>query len=282
MKGGTPVNQHCILDKLFDELTNLSYDRDLLGEQTEQLKDILVQGILNQTISELFPSFQLEEQKLEAMEHLLEIFDKEEHQKIYYYTAIKTIAMIVQEAGTELKKQERYGTFFRYKYLVPVLDLLSQNRMMNQHRIAEHLNISSQSLSNFFRRTNDFGLWKKKMVDKNSFYIITAQGKEAYRYYKQAELTTTNIEQILTTAFSLLKHELKSSAPNPEHIIHTLNTKYGKKRSVFRSMELKSQIRQILNDNSINYDVESVILDYSRDIPEYDSDDYLLEMELFL
>lgn len=276
------MNEHLILEKCMDELTSLQYNVELLGEQTEQLKDILVQSIRNQTISDLFPSFSINEQKMEALDHLLGIFQKEEHQKIYYYAIIKTIVIIFQEAGTELKKQEQYGTFFRYKHLVPVLELLSQNRMMSQHRIAEQLNISSQSLSNFFRRTKDFGLWKKKTVDKNSFYLITAQGKEVYRYYQLSESTTGNIEQILTTAFSLLKSELESSAPNPEHIIHALNAKYGKRCSLFRAVELKRQICQILHYDLSNYDVESVIqMDCSDDAAYYEPDDYLLEMELF-
>ena len=58
---------------------------------------------------------------------------------------------------------------FRSKYLIPVLELLSQNRMMTQHRIAEQLNISSQNLSNFFRRTKDFGFWKKIQLPKILF-----------------------------------------------------------------------------------------------------------------
>ena len=171
---------------------------------------------------------------------------------------------------------------FRSKYLIPVLELLSQNRMMTQHRIAEQLNISSQNLSNFFRRTKDFGFWKKNTVAKNSFYIITAQGKKAYRFYQQNNVTTQNIEQILTTAYSLLKTEMEKNAPDAEHIIHALNTKYGKGRALFHSPELKRQIHHILNTKWIDYDTEIITNMRANESSEYDLDDTVSEMYYYV
>ena len=67
------------------------------------------------------------------------------------------------------------------------------------------------------------------------------KGKEAYRFYQQNNVTTQNIEQILTTAYSLLKTEMEKNAPDAEHVIHALNTKYGKGRALFHSPELKKK-----------------------------------------
>ena len=78
-------------------------------------------------------------------------------------------------------------------------------------------------------------------------FILPLKGKEAYRFYQQNNVTTQNIEQILTTAYSLLKTEMEKNAPDAEHVIHALNTKYGKGRALFHSPELKRQIHHILN-----------------------------------
>ncbi|MCI8374464.1 MAG: hypothetical protein HFI29_03365 [Lachnospiraceae bacterium] len=235
------------------------YLSELLKEQnseklsalTEKLKDLLVSSIVNHTVSELSPSFSIDERKLEAYENFLGLADNKEYQRVYYYALMKMTAEIFQEAGTRLAAQEQYHAIYRYKYMIPVLEQLSQNRMMGHKQLAEHLNISSQSLSNFFRRTKELDFWQKKRCSSSSFYVITAQGKDAYRYYQlnvSVKTNPGNAEQLLISAYSLLNQELQKQAPHSENILHLLNQKHGKGQSLFHSLELKVQINNVINN----------------------------------
>ncbi len=108
------------------------------------------------------------------------------------------------------------------------------------------------------------------------------KGKEAYRFYQQNNVTTQNIEQILTTAYSLLKTEMEKNAPDAEHVIHALNTKYGKGRTLFHSPELKRQIHHILNTKWIDYDTEIITNMRANESSEYDLDDTVSEMYYYV
>ncbi len=108
------------------------------------------------------------------------------------------------------------------------------------------------------------------------------KGKEAYRFYQQNNVTTQNIEQILTTAYSLLKTEMEKNAPDTEHVIHALNTKYGKGRALFHSPELKRQIHHILNTKWIDYDTEIITNMRANESSEYDLDDTVSEMYYYV
>ncbi len=233
----------------FSELMSNTVEEEKLCEMVEKAKDILISAIENHTVCDSAFSLTVDERRVEALENYLHLFENKDYQKVYYYAVIKTISEVMKELADNEKQYQEYRNIHSYKYLYSVLELLSQNNIMEQKRIAEALNISSQSLSNFFRRTNQFHYWSKKKTGKHSLYIITAQGKKAYRFCKMQSFDTENVkqlEEILVTAFGETAKAIKKRNFNgSSYVLHALNTKYSKGMDLFHSPMLKQSLDSV-------------------------------------
>ncbi|MCI8669520.1 MAG: hypothetical protein HFI34_08390 [Lachnospiraceae bacterium] len=233
----------------FNELMRNTVEDERLNEMVERAKDILVSAIENHTVCECVVELEVDERRVEALENYLHLLENREYQRVYYYTVVKTISEIMTELAKREKEYQEYSSVKSYKYLYPVLQLLARNNLMEQKVIAESLNISSQSLSNFFRRTNHLNYWSRKKVGKQSLYIITAQGRKAYRFYKKQDLYTEEsgqLERILITAFSETAKVIKKGNFNgSDYVLHTLNTRYSKGTDLFNSQMLKHSLDSV-------------------------------------
>ena len=243
------MNNGMFIKDYFAELMRNTMEDDTLNEMVERAKDILVSAIENQNICECLGELSVDEHRVEALENYLHLFESRDHQRVYYYTVVKTISEIMKELAKNEKEYQEYSSIKGYKYLYPVLELLSQNNIMEQNRIAAALNISSQSLSNFFRRTNHFNYWSRKKVGKQSLYIITAQGKKAYRFCKKHYLCIENshqLEGILATAFTeTAKVIKKGNIDGSDYVLHSLNSRYSRGTDLFNSQVLKQSLDSV-------------------------------------
>lgn len=237
-----------------NEIFNKRYIQDIKSGSVSNMSDtadnlirILTDAIINNTIEKTWKVLKSETKKFEALTNYLEIYNSTEKQKVYYFAVMKTVIEINGLLNEKTTEQNYYKKYTNYKYIYPILQQLSITNTLSHGRLAECIGISKNSLSNFFRRTNEFGLWKAEQHGKKHYYTITAKGKRVYKEYALQEIAENNSKyvKVMTDFLDLISSELENRVPKSENVIKSMNEIYGEGMSIFSSDVLKLKLRTL-------------------------------------
>lgn len=185
MKEDENMGYDLLDEKIIKLLDNVMSDNNIssLQKNIDQIIEIITDEVFRQQYKSLYYLFQNDTKKIEAWGNKLKINTLEDF-KIFAYavfwmanTMSSSLYKHFLEEEQKNKEYENAKTLRKSKYLYPVLDLLEKNGELPQKAIAENLSISTNALSNFFRRNKKYGLWDCVTYKKRNYYHLTIQGK---------------------------------------------------------------------------------------------------------
>lgn len=236
------------------ELSYEDYTKDAINgtiqkisRNAEHLMRVFTDAVMKNEIPEVWSSFAGSRDKMESLINYFEIPLYEEKQRIYYFAVIRTVLELGDTLSVQITEKNLSKVYSNYKYLYPTLEIMSKSGPLSQGQIAAKLGINSNSLSNFFRRTNRFELWSKEILGRKNYYSITAKGKRAYRAYLQnyALKENDNFEKIILTMLDALAKEMENLVPNIEKVLHMVNGVCNKGTSVFNSEAVNLKLHEV-------------------------------------
>lgn len=258
------TQKQCLNEIVDGNIEKISYSADYL------LK-LSVDAISTDSCQKFKEMFQYDEKKIEAMINYLQISESIDKQKIYYFAVIKTIMdmnSLLVEIEEETIWQKKYAN---YKHIYSVLGVLFSYNVLPQGKIAEKVNISKNALSNFFRRTNSFGLWQKKQYGRNNYYTITAKGKKVFENYNRARISNDKEknQDYVSYLLTLIGDEMQKEHPSADYIIHEINCKY---RGAVLTNISKIRLRQLFLKRAIGLKRERLTYDKKLFDSKFDYD----------
>ncbi len=237
------------------ELTSEKYAQDVvkgtrqtMSRNADSLMRIFTESVVKNTIPETWNFYKSGMDKLEALSNYLKINTSETKQRVYYFAVMKTVLELGDMLNQKLEECSEAQTYKDYKYIYPILGILADSGGLSVCKIAEKLEISRNSLSNCFRRTDRFGLWRMESRGKSHYYYITAKGKRVYQNYciQSTEADTDSVEKTVLYVLDLVGNELEKENPNPSNIIHLLNQKYDKGISIASSEVFNAKLKEVM------------------------------------
>lgn len=226
-----------------------------MQNSVEQVVRILKDGIMNKQYENLHFLFENGAERIEAWGNLLGIDSDTDCCKVFTY-AVFWMAQRISEGIYESSlleeqiqsKSEEVKQLRKSKYFYPMLTLLEKNGELPQGIIAQHLSVSTHSLSNFLRRNERYGLWEHIKYGKYNYYHLTDQGKSYLTLYHKQELLkdNTDLSSVFVSFMNCLADEIGESVPSVENIIHRINKKFGSERAVFGSESDKIAVRRVV------------------------------------
>lgn len=226
----------------------------LLQENVEQLLKIFADGSFHQEYEALHDLFQTGAKRIEAWMSQLDLENDERAYKAFACSAFWSVKVIsdklYQKSLAEEKKEQIYEeakALRKSKYFYPILELLEENGELSQKAIAQRLGISTNTLSNFLRRTKEYGLWDYVCYGKYHYYHLTNIGKAYLQVAQQKKLRESDkIAEILRYYTSCLADEMEKAVPSIDHIVHNVNEEFGKGQVVFGNEADKLAIRRAI------------------------------------
>lgn len=185
MKEDENMGYDLLDEKIITLWDNAMSDNDIssLQKNIDQIIEIITDEVFRQQYKSLYYLFQDGTKKIEAWGNKLKINTLEDF-KIFAYavfwmanTMSSSLYKHFLEEEQKNKEYEDAKSLRKSKYLYSVLDLLERNGELPQKAIAKNLSISTNALSNFFRRNKKYGLWDCVTYGKHNYYRLTIQGK---------------------------------------------------------------------------------------------------------
>lgn len=233
----------------------LQGDVSALQNSVEQAVKMVKDGIVSKQYENLYYLFQSGAEKIEAWGNLLDIDSNQDYCKVFTYAIFWMAERIsediyhnfLMEEEIEQKSQE-VKLIRKSKYFYPMLTLLEKSGELPQGAIARNLLVSTNSLSNFLRRNEKYGLWEHIKYGKYNYYHLTDQGKSYLTLYRRKELLKENatINSLFVSFMNCLADEIGESVPSIESIVHRINKKLGNGRAILGSESDKLAIRRVI------------------------------------
>lgn len=221
-----------------------------ISKNTENLIRIFTDAVVKNTIPEVWASFAGSTKKMEALVNYFKILESEEKQRIYYFAVMRTVLELGDTLNVQITEKRMSRVYSNYKYIYPVLEVLSRSGPISQGQIALKIGIDRHALSNFFRRTNQFELWNKETLGRKNYYTITAKGKRAYRDFTQKNILKDDksFEKNLLAVLDAIANEIGNAIPDQGKILQTINAVYGKGISVVTSEAVKVKVNDVFRN----------------------------------
>lgn len=247
MKGEVLIKQY-IGNILSEKVAQVSHNAN-------ELMSLLAESIVNNSVNEISVYFKEERTKFEALMNYLKINADIEKQKVYYFSAIKTMIELIDLVDKQSSEKQEYKEYMKYKYIYPTLEILSKNNTLSQGKISQELGISKNTLSNFFRKTKEFKLWSVEVVGQKHYYTISAKGKKAYKNYRMNCISKNqeNQKEFLLFFTDALIKELNSTQPNVDKVIKEISSKYSEGISILSSANMKIKLRYLFMKYENNF-----------------------------
>lgn len=273
-----------------------------LRDSVEQGIKIMIDGIADDQYENLYFLFHSASDKLEALGNLLDIDSNIEHCKVFTYAIFwaldkisdKLYSRYLSESSIQ-NKYEEVKLLRKSRYFYQLMELLEKNGELPQGALAERLSISTNALSNFLRRNEQYGLWDHKRYGKYNYYYLTGQGKDYLALYRRQELMNNNdsISSILRSFMDYLADEIEAIRPNVENISHKINKQFGNGQVLFGSesdklamhktiRRINCHVRRRERQNSLKFGMfeDSDSFFYAVEFPyiyDLEKDDYHIE-----
>ncbi len=221
-----------------------------ISKNTENLIRIFTDAVVKNTIPEVWTSFAGSTKKMEALVNYFKIPESEEKQRIYYFAVMRTVLELGDTLNVQITEKRMSRVYSNYKYMYPVLEVLTGSGPICQGQIALKIGIDRHSLSNFFRRTNQFELWNKETLGRKNYYTITAKGKRAYRDFTQKNIVRDDqsFEKKLLAVLNVMASEMENAVPDQRKILQTINSECGKGISVVTSEAVKIKVNDVFRN----------------------------------
>lgn len=180
-----------ISEDIMSELLNSILVNNIteLHTSIEQGIKVMTDGIANNQYENLYFLFHNTSDKIEALGNLLDIESNPEYCKVFTYAIFWTMGRISDKLyncylleNSIQDKYEEVKLLRKSRYFHQMMALLEKNGELPQGVIAQRLSVSTNTLSNFLRRNEKYGLWEHKRYGKYNYYHLTGQGKD-YLYY---------------------------------------------------------------------------------------------------
>lgn len=226
-----------------------------IEENCETVQEILADAILKRTVPQFWSEMRSQAEKFEAISNFLQINEDIEKQKIYYYAVLRTMIQLSQTVNDKIEKIKDYGECRNYTHLFPVLELLYKNESLSHDSIAKRLGVTTHILSDFFNKTNKFKLWKVQKKEENQYYFINFKGKQVYKEYLKQNIVNEQIEfdELIVYLLDAISKQMEIRQPDIDHIINSINIKYGRNVNVFSSPAVKFKLKAIFIKREIEY-----------------------------
>ena len=244
------------------EITSEKYAQDVvkgslytMSRNADGLMRIFAESVMKNTIPETWNFYKSGMDQLEALSNYLQINASDEKQRVYYFAVMKTVLELGDMLNRKLEEYSELQMYKNYKYIYPILEILADSGGLSVCRLAEKLDVSRNSLSNSFRRTDKFGLWRMESRGKSHYYYITAKGKRVYQHYciqnsgqsigRDTGADTNHVEKTVLYVLDLVGSEMEKENPNPSHIVHLMNQKFDKGISVASSEVFRVKLKEV-------------------------------------
>lgn len=224
-----------------------------ISKNADNLMKLFADAVAKNAIQDIWGSFAGSTEKMEALINYFKISESEEKQRIYYFAVMRTVLELGNILSVQIVEKDMSKQYRNYKYIYPVLEILSQSGSLSQGQIAVKLGINGHSLSNFFGRTNQYELWRRESVGRKNYYTITAKGKRVYREYLQqsAVKDDKDFEKMLIVVLDAISTEMESVIPDQGKVIKAINRAYGRGTSAGMSSAVKVKLVEVFKNREV-------------------------------
>lgn len=216
-----------------------------IDKLAEEFMKVYIDAYLDKAIEKFSEESNQYSNQLEAMREYLQIDDKEENRKIYYFAMIDTIKNISDRVA--MLDAQRVENYSGYKYIYPILETLYNHGTISIGNLATSLNMERHSLTNAIKRADKFELWSQKKIGRNSLYQITVKGEQAYTAYKKNKVFNDqdSLDDFVSVLLGNIEEKMLELRPDINAIIRKLNRQMS--CSGFSSSMLKINLQRIFN-----------------------------------
>lgn len=229
-------------------------DIQTIQQMADRFVQIVKDGVLGQQYEQMYKLLCNNKQQLEAWGNILNIDENPDNYKIFAYAVYWMVERLTEElyqAHEKIKRVDEIDTHIKQlrksAYFYPILQILTEKGEVSQGEIARHLDISSQSLSNFLRRNEKYKLWKHEKYGKYNYYYLTSTGKQYYKacYDKKIMTKPSNLHSVVISLLEAILQELNENDPNVDMVFHHANEKLGTAQAILGNELEKVMIRKI-------------------------------------
>lgn len=238
-------------------------------EYSELLLNYLSDSILTNMTEEFDENISSLKYKLEAMSEALDIYNDKKVMNSYFFGIIKTVIELSGKINREKCLMKDVYKIERTEHGKNVLHLLYEVKTINHGTLAQKMNISSHSLTNFMKRMEGTNLWRKSKYGKYTNYDITPIGEKCYQYMiisNNNQIKTDDHKQYMSYINKLIRlmiEEVSSDNPDVNKIAHEIvkdNMKLTERDEKFIRLNVSRSIRRKNNkfSNIIEYSANDV------------------------
>lgn len=262
---------------------------DTKEEYSELLLNYLSDSILTNMTEEFNDNVSSLKYKLEAMSEALDIYNDKKAMNSYFFGIIKTVIELSGKINREKCLMRDVNKIERTEYGKNILHLLYEVKTINHGTLAQKMNISTHSLTNFMKRMEDTNLWSKSKYGKYTNYDITPIGEKCYQYMiisNNNQIKTNDHKQYMSYINKIIRliiEEVASDNPDVNKIAHEMvkdNMKLTEIDEKFIRLNISQSIRRknnkfrnIINDSE--YDVDFVYTESDASNIKHDIEGFL-------